>query len=69
MDIKSIGSNVVTQQQTKNEKPKDESSQSETLKAPNNSLTSSDSVVISQEAQALFNGSGHPDRPKKPPNQ
>jgi hypothetical protein len=66
MDIKSISSNIVTQQQTKKEKPKDDAAQSETLKEPDNSSTSSDSVNISPEAQALLDtGGGHPTRPPK----
>jgi len=68
MDIKGIGSNVVTQQQTKNEKPKDESLQSETLTADENSSNSADTVIISSEAKALFDtGGGHPTRPPKNP--
>jgi hypothetical protein len=66
MDIKSISSNIVTQQQTKKEKPKDDAAQSETLKEPDNSSTSSDSVNISHEAQALYGeGGAHPERPVK----
>jgi len=68
MDIKSIGSNVVSQQQAKVEKLKDENleTQNKPQKPIETSISSVDSVSISPEAEALFNdGGGHPNRPPK----
>ena len=68
MDIKSIGSNVVSQQQAKVEKLKDENleTQSKPQKPIETSISSVDSVSISPEAESLFNdGGGHPNRPPK----
>jgi hypothetical protein len=65
MDIKDIHSSVSTQQHNKVEKLKDEKLETQPQEVIESSASSVDSVSISPEAQALYNGSGHPDRPKK----
>jgi len=65
MDIKDIHSNVYPQQYNKVEKLKDEKLQTQPPEVTESSVSLFDSVSISPEAQALYNGSGHPDRPKK----
>jgi len=59
MEIKGVSSNVVVQQLIKNDKAIDENSDNLTSKID-------ETVSISPEAQALYNGGGHPERPKKP---
>jgi hypothetical protein len=66
MDIKDIHSSISPQQHNRVEKLKDE--KLETQDTIESTVSLADSVSISPQAQALYNGSGHPDRPKKPTN-
>jgi len=59
MDIRNVGGNTGIKVPTKVEELSKEQSNIEVT-------NSSDTVSISQEAQALYNGGGHPDRPTKP---
>lgn len=59
MEIKNISSGIAIQQQGKVEKPKEE-------KLAEQDINPVDTVKISPEAQALYNGGGHPERPTKP---
>jgi hypothetical protein len=68
MDIKDVHSSVSTQQHNKVEKLKDEKLEAQPQEVIESSASSVDSVSISPEALVLYNGSGHPDRPKKPTN-
>jgi hypothetical protein len=66
MDIKDIHTNISTQQHTKVEKLKDEKLETQSQQIIKSVVSLADSVYISPEAQALYNGGGHPDRPTKP---
>jgi hypothetical protein len=59
MEIKGVSSNIAIQQPIKIDKAVDE-------KSDNLTSNSDEKVSISTEAQALYNGGGHPERPKKP---
>jgi len=59
MEIRNVNSNIVIQQPITTGKAVDE-------KSDNLTSNTDDKVSISTEAQALYNGGGHPDRPTKP---
>jgi len=59
MEVSNVSLNTAFQQPVRNEKPKEE-------KLDGQTLNTAESVNISLEAQALYNGGGHPERPIKP---